>query len=634
MKKYEQLAKTIMENIGGEKNVISVTHCITRLRFKLHDENKAKTEILKSTDGIVTVVQSGGQYQVVIGNAVGDVYDTILDVFGISANKEAGNDVANKKIGLLDRFIDTVSGIFTPVLGVLAASGMVKGFTALLVALSIIDAKGGTYQILTTVGDGFFYFLPIFLGLTAARKFKMSEFTAMGVGAALVYPTLSAIMKGQTLYELMGGTLFASQIKIEFIGIPVILMNYASSVIPIIIAVYFGAKIERIIAKFMPTVLKGFMVPFCTLLIVIPLTFIVIGPIATWAGQLVGAVATGIFNLSPVLAGIFIGGLWQVFVMFGLHWGLVPIMLNNVSVMGFDPVIVTYFGATFAQIGVVLAIMLRTKDKKLKALAAPAFISGIFGVTEPAIYGVTLPRKKYFIISCIGAGIGGAVIAFFGVKLFVFGGLGIFGYPCFINTVTNDVSGMYYGILASAVSFLAGFVITFPIYRDEKNITMTSSTAGKEQIVKQEIIKTPIMGKIVPLGDVPDEAFASGVLGKGIAVDPLNGQVIAPTDCTVVTLFSTGHAVGLITDKGIELLIHVGIDTVKLEGKYFTVKIKQGEHVKKGQILIEFDVEKIKAAGYSTITPVLVTNHTEYLDIIPTNKKEIKKDDTLITVVI
>ncbi|WP_110956401.1 beta-glucoside-specific PTS transporter subunit IIABC [Anaerosinus massiliensis] len=633
MKKYEELAKAIVKNVGGEKNVISLAHCITRLRFKLHDESKANTEVLKNIDGVVTVVQSGGQYQVVIGNAVGDVYDTVLEISGISGSAGAG-EAQGKDLSLLDRFIDTISGIFTPVLGVLAASGMVKGFTALLVALSVVDAKGGTYQVLTTVGDGFFYFLPVFLGLTAARKFKMSEFTAMAVGAALVYPTLSAIMKGQTLYEVLGGTLLASQIKIEFLGIPVILMNYASSVIPIIIAVYFGAKIERAIAKVMPTVVKGFMVPFCTLLVVIPLTFIVIGPVSTWAGQLVGAAATGIFNLSPVLAGIFIGGLWQVFVMFGLHWGLVPIMLNNVSVMGFDPVIVTYFGATFAQIGVVLAIMLRTKDKKLKALAAPAFISGIFGVTEPAIYGVTLPRKKYFIISCIGAAIGGAVIAFFGVKLFVFGGLGIFGYPCFIDTTTNDVSGMYYGILASAISFIAGFVMTFPIYRDEKTEQSTVPAEGKGQVVNWESIKAPVAGHIVPLEKVPDETFSSGVLGKGVAIDPSEGRIVAPADCTIVTLFPTGHALGLITEKGTELLVHIGIDTVKLEGKYFTVKTKQGEHVKKGQTLIEFDVEKIKDAGYSVVTPILVTNHAQYLDIVPTEEKIIKEEEKLITVVV
>ncbi|MCH3958125.1 MAG: PTS transporter subunit EIIC [Selenomonas sp.] len=306
---------------------------------------------------------------------------------------------------------------------------MIKGFTALLTSTGIVAAKGGTAQMLNILGDMFFYFLPIFLGLTAARKFKMNEFTGMAVGAALVYPSLSAIMKGDTLYTLFDGTLFHSAIHMEFLGLPVILMNYASSVIPIIVAIWFGSKVERNIAKIMPAMLKNFLTPFFTILIVIPLTFLVIGPVATWAGQLVGAAAMTIYNVSPVIAGLFIGAFWQVFVMFGLHWGLVPIMINNITVYGFDPLVVTYFGCSFAQIGVVLGIFLRTHDAKLKSISLPAFIAGIFGVTEPCIYGVTLPRKKYFVISCIGGAIGGALMALLSVKLFMFGGLGIFGYP-------------------------------------------------------------------------------------------------------------------------------------------------------------------------------------------------------------
>jgi len=635
MRKYEELAKVIIENVGGKENVISLAHCYTRLRFKLHDEKKAATEVFKDMDGVVTVVQSGGQYQVVIGNEVGDVYDEIVKSQGIAgASSEAADEAPDKNMSLLDKFVDIVSGIFTPILGVLAASGMIKGFTALFVALSWVDAKGGTYQILQTIGDGLFYFFPIFLGLTAARKFKMSEFSGMAIGAALVYPALSVIMKGEPLYQMFAGTMFSSPVQIEFLGTPVILMNYASSVIPIIVAIYFGAKVEHALLKSIPSMVKGFMVPFFTLLIVIPVTFLVIGPISTWAGQLVGAATTGIFNFSPILAGLFIGAFWQVFVIFGLHWGLVPIMINNISISGADPIVAMSFAASFAQTGVVLSILIKTKNKKLKALSIPAFISGIFGVTEPAIYGITLPRKKMFIISCVGAAIGGALLGFFHAQYYMLGGLGIFAYPSFVNPVTSDMSGMKSAMMISVLALLFGFVMGYPFYHDEKeDEKIFGAKKDGNKILEKEILTSPLIGEVMALEEVPDEAFSSGVVGKGVAILPSEGKVIAPADGTVMTIFPTGHALGLITDKGTEILIHIGIDTVKLNGQYFQAKVKQGDTVKRGQVLVEFDLEKIKAAGYPVITPVLITNFQQYLDIIVTEKTKINYQENLITVI-
>ncbi|MBR1580597.1 MAG: PTS glucose transporter subunit IIA [Selenomonadaceae bacterium] len=644
MAKYTQLAADIVKNVGGKSNVISLAHCITRLRFKLKDEKKANTDVLKAMDGVVTVVQSGGQYQVVIGNAVGEVYDEILASQGIQAaggNDDAAEDDAPKKP--LDLFIDTVSGIFTPVLGVLAASGMVKGLTALLAAFNIISTDGGTYQVMSVIGDAFFYFLPIFLAFSAARKFKMSEFAAMAIGASLVYPSLPKIMEGEVLYTVLNGSIFESPVHLEFLGIPVLLMNYASSVIPIILAVWVGAKVEKFYAGVVPQLLRGFGVPFCTLLTMIPLTLLVVGPVATWLGKAVGAAATGLFNLSPLIAGLFIGACWQVFVMFGLHWGLVPIMIQNIVTYGADPVVITMFGTTFAQIGVVLAIILRTKDQKLKGIAIPAFLSGIFGVTEPAIYGVTLPRKKFFAISCIGGAVGGALVALLGVKLFIFGGLGVFQYPCFIDPSTNDVSGMYNGMIVSAVAFAVGFGLSFPLYKDEAPAVAAAAPAPaaqpaaavvEEKTIEREILKSPLTGNLVALPDVPDEVFSSGLLGKGIAVEPTIGQVIAPADAEVTTLFPTGHAIGLLTDKGAEMLIHIGMDTVKMEGRGFKTHVAQGDRVKQGQLLIEFDIDMIKQAGYPVITPVLVTNHDKYKDIVTADGKTINGGDSLITAVV
>jgi len=471
-RKYEKLAEDIIKNIGGKENVVSLECCITRLRFRLKDEDIAKTDNLKALKGVITVVQNGGQYQVVIGSEVEEVFKEIMTYHEISLADGSTLDRAQRP---LDMFVDTVSGIFTPVLGVLAASGMLKGTIALLTAFNILENGSGTYQILNVVGDAFFYFMPIFLGYSAAKKFKMdNEFTAMAIGAALVYPSLTTIRSGEMLYEIFSDTVFASPVYLEFLGVPVILMNYASSVIPVIFATWLAAKVERFFARRMPPIFKSFGVSFCTMLVTIPLTLIIVGPLGTWLGQLMSSVSLAIFNISPMIAGAFMGAFWQILVIFGIHWSFVPVMLNNFATLGCDPVMVVIFTASFSQIGVVLAIILKTKNKRLKGIAIPAFVTGIFGITEPAIYGVTLPRQKYFFISCIGAAIGGALIAFFEIKVYVFGAMGIFEYPTFINPATNDLSGMYNGIIASAVAFAIGFGLSYPLYGEEDDLEKSS----------------------------------------------------------------------------------------------------------------------------------------------------------------
>lgn len=334
--KYEQLAKDIIKNVGGRENVNSVVHCVTRLRFKLKDESKANTEVLKNMEDVITVMKSGGQYQVVIGNHVPEVYKAVVEIGNFQSDPSVVEEDSGEKQGLFNKFIDLISGIFAPTLGVLAATGMIKGVNALFVALGWYANTSGTYHILNAVGDSLFYFFPIFLGYTAMKKFGGNHFVGMAIGAALVYPTLSGLTAGDPLYTLFAGTLFESPVHITFLGIPVILMSYSSSVIPIILATYVGAKLEKWFAKVIPAVVKTFLVPFFTLLISVPLAFIIIGPLATWLGMLLGEATLWIYDLSPIITGIVIGGLWQVFVMFGLHWGLIPIAINNISVHGSD----------------------------------------------------------------------------------------------------------------------------------------------------------------------------------------------------------------------------------------------------------------------------------------------------------
>ncbi|MFC4319990.1 beta-glucoside-specific PTS transporter subunit IIABC [Litchfieldia salsa] len=630
--KYNQLAKDIIENVGGNENVISVVHCITRLRFKLRDEGKANTDALKNMDDVITVMKSGGQYQVVIGNHVPDVYKAVLETGGFQSQAPVDEDGKKEKASL----IDIIASIFTPVLGVLAATGMIKGFNALFVALGWLDNTSGTYQILNAIGDSLFYFFPIFLGYTAIKKFGGSPFIGMAIGGSLVYPTLSGLTAGEPLYTLFAGTMFESPIFITFLGIPVILMSYASSVIPIILAAYFASIVEKWLRTVIPDVIKAFIVPFFTLLIVVPITFIVIGPIATWAGNLLGMATLFIYNLSPILAGIFVGGLWQLLVIFGLHWGLVPIAINNLTTMGADPVLATTFAASFAQIGAVLAVWMKTKQQKLKTLSIPAFISGIFGVTEPAIYGITLPLKKPFIMSCIAAGVGGGIIGAAGSQLYMIGGLGIFGIPSFISPTEGITFGVWGLIISFVVAFALGFILTylFGMGKDknqtaENTDTTTTTTTTKGQ--KEEVV-SPLKGEILTLSEVKDDAFSSGALGQGIAIEPSEGKLVAPVSGTVSALFPTNHAIGITTDQGADILIHIGMDTVQLDGKFFTSHIVQGARVEKGQLLIEFDIEQIKAAGFLVTTPVVVTNYKQYKVETTSEKQAIIGSSKIMTI--
>lgn len=462
--KYDGLARIIIQNVGGKSNILSLTHCVTRLRFKLKDESKAQTEVLKDTDGIVTVIQSGGQYMVVIGNHVPQVYDAVCAVGHITPGGavnedgtaiEGGADAPKEKFNPVNAFVSIVTSVFTPWLGVLAACGIVKGLVALFVALGVMDGAGSTYNILYSLGDCFFYFMPILLAYTASKKFGLPEFEGMIIGAAMIYPYL--LGSSTNVHD----SLFMIPVTMPSSG------DYTSSVIPIICAVAFAAWFEKLYKKFIPDTLKMFAVPLITCIVTFALTLWIIGPIAAGAGDLLGVFFNWLANFNGILLGAVVGGLWQVLVMFGLHWALIPLMLNNMAVQGFDTAMVGMFGTTFAQVGAVAAIWIKTKNKKTKSLCAPAFISAIAGVTEPAIYGITLPKKTPFYITCVVAAVVGGLLMAFGVTSYTSAGLGVFGYTAYINTMTNDISGMIWAIVLSLVSVAAAFVLTFLTYHDE-----------------------------------------------------------------------------------------------------------------------------------------------------------------------
>ncbi|MGL5312019.1 MAG: beta-glucoside-specific PTS transporter subunit IIABC [Peptostreptococcaceae bacterium] len=639
MGKYKQLAQDIIKNVGGKENINGLTHCITRLRFKLKDESIANDDVLKNMADVVTVMKSGGQYQVVIGNQVEDVYKDIIEIIDLD---NLGSSSEVKKPGsMLDKGIDIISGIFQPVLGIMAACGMLKGFNALFVAMGLYSATSGGYMVINAAGDALFTFLPLFLGYTAAKKFGLKPMLGLVLGAAMCYPSIqgSAISAGiEPMYTLFEGTMFASPVYIDFFGLPIISIDYTGTVIPIIFVVYFASKCEKLFNKFVPDLVKFFFVPMLTLLVTLPVALIVIGPIATFGSTLVSQFVLTIRDFSPLLAGAIVGFSWQILVIFGMHWGFIPVYINNVMTLGYDNVMMPFFACTFATSAVVLAIFFKTKDKKLKEMAIPNFISGIFGVTEPAIYGILLPLKKPFIISCIAGGIGGAFYGYFNLRKFITGGMGIFELPAMIEP-NGGMGNLIVALSGMAISMGVAFVLTMIFYKEESEAEEVKPKT-KEEVkevkaikLEKEIVVSPIKGEVINLSDIEDAAFASGVLGQGVAIIPSDGKVVAPVSGEVTTLFPSLHAIGIISDDGVEILIHIGLNTVQLEGRGFKANVKQGDRITKGQEILNFDIEVIKEAGYSVVTPVVITNSAQFLDVAQTESKSVELEENLITVI-
>ncbi|WP_276900893.1 beta-glucoside-specific PTS transporter subunit IIABC [Blautia hydrogenotrophica] len=654
MGKYENLAKDIVRNVGGKENVSSLTHCITRLRFKLKDESKANDEVLKDMEGVVTVMRSGGQYQVVIGNHVPEVYADVMPLLGLEEGEASQEDEGDEKSkNLFNRMIDVISGIFQPILGIMAACGMVKGFNALFVALGLYTDTCGGYLILNAIGDGLFTFMPVFLGYTAAKKFNMKPMLGLVIGAIMCYPSIqnSALSAGgEALYTLFQGTMFESQVYTDFFGIPLIAMDYTGTVVPVIFVVYFASKCEKLFQKFIPDLVKFFFVPMLTLLVAIPAGLLIIGPLATFGSTLIAEGVMAVRNFSPLLAGGIVGLFWQILVIFGLHWGFIPVYINNIMTNGFDNVMMPFFACTFATSAVVLAIFCKTKNRHLKEMALPNFISGIFGVTEPAIYGILLPLKKPFIISCVAGGIGGAFYGAFNFRKFMVGGMGIFELPAMIEP-DGSWGNFIVALAGIGITMVIAFAATMILYKDKKEEAVEvqdgeetlkqvsePEAAVQEKEEKQESlfvqteIASPMKGKVLKLESIKDDAFASAVLGKGAAVLPEEGKVYAPADGVISTLFPTLHALGMETDEGVELLIHIGLDTVQLNGEGFEAKVSQGDRVKKGQLLVTFDKEFIESKGYCMETPVIVTNTDDFLEVVEIGEGETVPGDGLLKV--
>ncbi|CAM6248599.1 PTS beta-glucoside transporter subunit IIABC [Klebsiella quasipneumoniae] len=598
---YKALAQDILNRVGGKENIVSLVHCATRLRFKLKDNGKADAEGLKANPGVIMVVESGGQFQVVIGNHVHDVWQAVRQEAGLSDDSEPTAESVEKG-SLLGQIIDVVSGIFTPFIGVLAASGILKGMLALAVVCGWLTPQQGTYKIWFAASDALFFFFPLFLGYTAGKKFGGNPFVSMVIGGALTHPLMIQAFEASQ----------APGAAVEhFLGIPVTFINYSSSVIPIILASWVCCWLERKSNALLPSSMKNFFTPAICLAVVVPLTFLLIGPLATWLSHLLAQGYQIIYAVAPWLAGAAMGALWQVCVIFGLHWGLIPLMINNLTVLGHDSMLPMLLPAVMGQVGAVLGILLKTRDARQKVLAGSAFSAGIFGITEPAIYGLTLPLRRPFIFGCVAGAIGGAIVGFSNAHVYSFGFGNIFTVAQMIppqgldSTVWGGVVGIFAALIISCgLTFFAG-------------LPRASAAPGAVAVapVSANDILAPMSGSVIALDQVPDSTFASGLLGKGVAIIPAVGKVIAPFPGEVASLFQTKHAIGLQSDSGIELLIHVGIDTVKLDGVPFTAHVKEGDRVQAGDLLIEFDRQAILDAGYDLATPIIISNSDDYREI-------------------
>ncbi|WP_258804180.1 beta-glucoside-specific PTS transporter subunit IIABC [Pseudarthrobacter sp. NS4] len=611
---YRSLAADILEHVGGEENIVGATHCATRLRLKLRDDAKADTAAVEKLPGVITVMKAGGQYQVVIGNDVPTVFAELGKISRFGKDDTAHETPSEGN--LLNRFIDMVSSIFTPVLWPLAGAGLLKAFLSMGTTFGWVAPTNQTYIILSAAADALFYFLPMFLAVTAARRFKTNQFTSMAIAGALVYPSIVAMA--------------AAGEPVAFAGIPLVMMNYTSSVIPIIVAVWLQGYLERFLLKILPSAVRNFLTPLLSIAIMVPLTLLTVGPLTTLAAQGLSSGITAIFAFAPWLAGAVMGGLWQVFVLFGLHWGLVPIMTTELASNGYSLLMGPLVPAVLAQAGAMVAVAIRSRSAKRRQVAAPAALSGFLaGVTEPGIYGVNLPLKKPFYFGIAGGALGGAIAAVGGSASSAFVFPSLLALPAF-----TSVGSFTLQLVGTGVAIVVAFTLTFFFgpreQADDAAAPAVDRPAGEGAAAPTESAPgagtgsvkalAPVSGTVVALADVPDKVFASGAMGGGIGIIPEDDRVHSPISGTVQAVMKTGHAYGIKSDDGVEVLVHIGIDTVQMDGDGFEAAVTRGQRVEAGDLLATADRAKILAAGYDSTTLMVITNTKALTAVVPVTK--------------
>ncbi|MCW6145244.1 PTS beta-glucoside transporter subunit IIBCA [Lactiplantibacillus plantarum] len=589
---FNDSAQAIILNVGGEKNINSLIHCSTRLRFTLNDFAKEDLEKLKTVDGVLGAVIAGGQCQVIIGNDVVEMFDAVQALLGNSTQQ---NTARGPKQSWGKVVLDFIIGVFQPLVPAIAGGGILKAVLMLLAMFGWISDKSQTYQILNLVGGAPLYLLPILVAITTAQKLKVNPLVAVSTVGVLILPDLVAMLtKGTTLF-----------------GLHVTNVTYSSQVFPAILCVLFYALMERFFTKYSPKPIRIFFVPMMSMLITAPITLLFLGPLGYVVGE--GFVSVILFLNTHLgwVATALLAGVLPFMVATGMHKPMIPYVVSTFSTVGKESL---YLPASLAhnisESGTCFAITLRTKDTKLRAVALSAGISALFGITEPALYGVTLQHKRALISVITGGVIGGAYVGIAGLSGFTIVGPGLASLPMFVDK--SNPANLIHALIGFGISFVVSFVIGLIIWKNDEEISSASDTGEATTTVVAEDLMAPVAGKILSLADVPDDVFSQGLIGQGIAVEPSEGSLIAPTDGTIEMVYETKHALGMRTDNGAELLFHIGLDTVQLNGKYFESHVQVGQHVQAGELLETFDVAKIKAAGYNPITMMVVTNQDSY----------------------
>ncbi|ENH98162.1 PTS system beta-glucoside-specific transporter subunit IIBCA [Gracilibacillus halophilus YIM-C55.5] len=610
---HEQLAKEILEDVGGKENVSSLVHCATRLRFKLKDSTKANKEKLENTDKVLSVVESGGQFQVVIGNIVDEVYQEIAPLLGVTEADDRRDDIeqtSESKGSFVSKLFEHISGSFSPLIPALAGSGMIKALLTILTVVGWLSKESGTYQLLSAASNAVFYFLPIFLGVTISRQLKANPYVGGVIGAALFEPSYTGLLE-------------ASETT-DFLGIPVVLADYSTSVFPIFIAIGIYAVLDRVLKKVIHKDIQLFLNPMLSLMIMLPLTVIIFGPFGTYVGGAISSAAWWFIGVSGTMAGILLGGLQAFLVIFGLHWGITPITLNNLSTLGGDPIEALFACSVFAQAGIAFGIFLRSKrDKKVRALSGSASLTGVMaGITEPILYGLILRYKRTIPMLIIAGGAGGALSGTVGVQMTSYVFHNIFSVAAYSPMITH--------IMSISISFVVGALLVIFFGYQSKENRMNNQPSNVSN-VHQVDVNSPLTGTVKPLTEVNDQAFSSEAMGKGLAVVPTTGEVLAPINGTVTALYPTKHAIGITSDEGVEILIHIGLDTVQLEGEYFNTSVQSGERVNKGDPIMQCDIHAIEKRGYDITTPIIITNSERYSEFIITGQNNVQAKESLFT---
>ncbi len=613
---YKKIASDIIENVGGKENIKSMTHCFTRLRFVLRDSKKADKDVVSRLEGVIQVVEAAGQFQVVLGSKVTKVYDQAVAILGGEIGGDSDVEVPAEKQSFGNLLIQKLGEIFTPLVPAIAAAGLIKGLLSAVAKLGWVDSAASTYVILNTASNVIFYFMPIFLAYTAAKALKTNHIIAMMLGAFLCHPTIDAMIQDVATKSTIFGL---PVIKMAFtVGEKSKVFAYTESVIPIILAVICLYFLEKWLKKVIPEVLQLILVPGICLIVMLPVMLTVVGPVGIYVGYVIQFLYNALYSFSPILGGIVVGGLWGVCVIFGAHRALLPIGLNDVAMTGYNTLMCFAGAANFSQAGAALGVMLKTKNYNTRQVAASGALSAwLVGVTEPAIYGCNLRLKKPMICAVIAGAVGGGIMGIGRAINYGFANNGILTIMSYYGPDVQLSQFIAY-IIGICVAFFGAAALTYIVgFEDDplpgapksapKNGTKTVTAGGVE-------LAAPVEGTVIPASDIKDEVFASGALGKGIGVIPTSGDVVAPADCTVELVYETKHALGL-NVNGVEVLLHIGVNTVELQGKYFETFVENGQQVKKGQKLVHFDLDAMKQAGYDTTVAMLVSNADELKDV-------------------